>query len=304
MDLIPRKYQVEAATAAVQSNRIINLPTGTGKTLIAALVHERLNSRMTLVVCASVAVIEQHQKFFADRGIRNCLVDTAAGLKARIFDYGGLGDDDENDAKDDMVNAKLWEERRKSITQKIADIELLVFDECHHAIGHHPYVKLQKLFKIYKPEGIRVMGLTASFIHGSFENIAKKRERLENNLDCKLWVPENPESIQALEGADAKKNFYRVEWNEPKNLVLSRKDIEKRSLELMKPALKNLPYGMAAIVSKEVSKSAYLCYYVLGEAGWSFFLRDGLVPYLEAKLRQKAEYVVRDAHLQYEQDRR
>ena len=95
--LIPRPYQQEAATVAVESNRIINLPTGSGKTLIAALVHEKLRSRMTLIVCASVAVIEQHTQFFHSRGIRNVIVDTAAGLKARIFDYGGVGDDGADD---------------------------------------------------------------------------------------------------------------------------------------------------------------------------------------------------------------
>jgi superfamily II DNA or RNA helicase len=44
--LVPRPYQEEAAAAAAESNRIINLPTGSGKTLIASLVHEKLKSML------------------------------------------------------------------------------------------------------------------------------------------------------------------------------------------------------------------------------------------------------------------
>mmetsp|Transcript_17338 Transcript_17338/g.43149 ORF Transcript_17338/g.43149 Transcript_17338/m.43149 type:complete len:495 (+) Transcript_17338:203-1687(+) len=295
--LIPRDYQIEAANAAVAGNRIVNLPTGAGKTLIAALTHEQLKSRMTLVCCASVAVIEQHTQFFHSRGIRNVLVDTAAGLKAKIFDYGGVGDENDFDADD--VNARMLEEKRAAIARKIADVQLIVFDECHHAIGHHPYVKLCELFFQFKEASdFRVLGLTASFIHGQFENISKKRQRLEDNLRAKLWSPEN----FVVKNLD--KHFYKVEYAEPKNLVLSKRDIEARSFEMMRHILRKLPYGMAAIVSREVSKSAFMCYYILGDAGWSFFLRDGLVPYLEAKLRQKAEYVVRDAVQQHELNRR
>ncbi|CAD7929132.1 unnamed protein product [Amoebophrya sp. A25] len=298
--LQPRDYQIEAANAALQENIIVNLPTGAGKTLIAAMVHEQMRSRMTLVVCASVAVIEQHTQFFHSRGIRNILIDTAAGLKARIFDYGGVGDDWDEAGTD--VNSRMLEERRNSIKHKVQEVQLIVFDECHHAIGHHPYVKLAELFFQYKPPGnaentLRVLGLTASFIHGQFENIAKKRQRLEDNLRSRLWVPKK------FQVSKSDKHFYKVEYKEPKNLVISKRDIEARSLELMRGALRQLPYGMANIVTKEVSKSAYLCYYILGEMGWSFFLRDGLVPYLEAKLRQKAEFVVRDAVSQREVDK-
>ncbi|CAD7940527.1 unnamed protein product [Amoebophrya sp. A120] len=296
--LIPRDYQIEAANSAMNENIIVNLPTGSGKTLIAALVHEQMKSRMTLVACASVAVIEQHTQFFQSRGIRNVIIDTAAGLKARIFDYGGVGD--ENDEEEDPdVNARMLEERRENIRRKVAGVQLVVFDECHHAIGHHPYVKFcELLFQYKEQESFRVLGLTASFIHGQFEQISKKRKRLEDNLRARLWTPTN----FLVKNPD--KHFYKVEYSAPKNLVLSKRDIENRSFEMMRPILKSLPYGMASIVSKEVSKSAYLCYYILGDAGWSFFLRDGLVPYLEAKLRQKAEYVVRDAVQQHELNRR
>jgi len=309
--LVPRNYQLEAAAAACKENRIVNLPTGTGKTLIAALVHEWINSRMTLIVCPSVAVIEQHRQFFHSRGIQNIIVDTAAALMGRIFDYGGLGDDDDIDDSD--VNRIIMQEMRQHVLQKVADVQLVVFDECHHAIGHHPYVKLAQLLCKYKGidengntedgSNCRILGLTASFIHGSFENISKKRQRLENNLHAKLWTPQSAESLVSLGDKNPMKCFYKVDYKAPDTRI-SKKDIEKRSLELMTPVLKTLPYGMAKIVSQEVSKSAYLCYYILGEVGWSFFLRDGLVPYLDAKLRQKAEYVARDAAQQSETDLR
>lgn len=297
MDLVPRDYQIEACHAALKGNTIVNLPTGTGKTLIAALTHEQMNSKFTILCCASVAVIEQHQQFFRSRGItNNIIIDTAAGLKARIFDFGGLGDEDEDQMTDQ--EKMVYEQRKQFVNQRIKDIDLLIFDECHHAIGHHPYVKLAKLFQQFKPE-IRILGLTASFVHGTFENVAKKRKRLEENLSCALWTPSSEAALSSLQVKNPDKHFYKVDYKDPKN-VLSKKDIERRSLELIRPGLQLLPYGLSNIIQKEVAKSAYLCYYVLGEAGWSFFLRDGLIPYLEAKLKQKAEYVVRDQLQQQE----
>ena len=42
MDLVPRSYQLEAVKAGLESNRVINLPTGSGKTLVAAILHEKI----------------------------------------------------------------------------------------------------------------------------------------------------------------------------------------------------------------------------------------------------------------------
>lgn len=69
-------------------------------------------------------------------------------------------------------------------------VNLLIFDECHHAVKNHDYVQIMKLFKPHLEAGDevpRVLGLSASLIPSKCKpaDIMAKMEELEKILCCR-----------------------------------------------------------------------------------------------------------------------
>ena len=70
---------------------------------------------------------------------------------------------------------------------KFNQVNLLIFDECHLALGDQEYVQIMKRYKdtMDALNPTRIMGLTASLIpKGKQINIEDQIESLENNLCC------------------------------------------------------------------------------------------------------------------------
>lgn len=88
---------------------------------------------------------------------------------------------------------------------KFPSIALMIFDECHHALGgNHPYRKIMDLY-LSEPKGKwfilrsiihllilevqpRILGLTASLINDKTDpdTLEKKLYKLERILDCDI----------------------------------------------------------------------------------------------------------------------
>ena len=74
-------------------------------------------------------------------------------------------------------------------------INLVIFDECHHATKDHPYCQVMRLFDIFaqSDEVPRVLGLTAALIQGkcrAFE-VEKRITQLEKVLQCRAQTSQD-----------------------------------------------------------------------------------------------------------------
>ena len=74
---------------------------------------------------------------------------------------------------------------------KLSQVNLLIFDECHHAVKNHDYVQIMRLFRPHIEKGSecipRRLGLTASLIPSKCKpgDIEKKIRDLEEILACR-----------------------------------------------------------------------------------------------------------------------
>lgn len=154
-----RLYQQNLAMQVLKKgNTMIIAPTAMGKTIVAALVSaERLkhykNSKI-LILAPSKPLTLQHEKSF-----RTFLNVDVASL---------TGNDKPSDRK------KLWEENRvicatpQTVESDIIsreydfrDVSLIIFDECHHAVGSYSYVYLAQKY-VQQATDQLILGLTAS----------------------------------------------------------------------------------------------------------------------------------------------
>ena len=85
-----------------------------------------------------------------------------------------------------------------------SDFCLIVFDECHHAVGNSPMAQLMRDSVLQAPEcdRPRILGLTASFISGavSAKSVLKKRQELEVLFQANFFSPDvSADLITALD---------------------------------------------------------------------------------------------------------
>ena len=154
-----RLYQQNLAMQVLKKgNTMIIAPTAMGKTVIAALVSaERLknfdNSKI-LILAPSKPLALQHERSFTE--FLNVDVASLTG----------------NDKPSDR--RKLWEENRvicatpQTVESDIisreydfSDVSLIIFDECHHAVGSYSYVYLAQKY-VQQAKNQLILGLTAS----------------------------------------------------------------------------------------------------------------------------------------------
>jgi len=167
-----RAFQRNLAEEALAGNSLLVLPTGLGKTVIAALVIaavlERVGGR-ALVLAPSRPLADQHRATFSrflDAGPVACLTGSEGPQR----------------------RSALWRTRRViTATPQTAvndaargllpeDFSVVVFDEAHRAVGDYAYVGFAAWLRAHCPHAL-ILGLTASPGH-EMEHIEEVRRNL------------------------------------------------------------------------------------------------------------------------------
>ncbi|RLF30592.1 MAG: Hef nuclease [Thermoplasmata archaeon] len=178
-----REYQVNIAKTCLESNTLVVLPTGLGKTVIALIVIASLLSRKCkiLFLAPTKPLVNQHTAF-----LKQFL--TLDEDEIVIF-TGEISPD---------KRTKLWKETKiivstpqviendlKNNRISLEDFCLIIFDEAHRAVGEYSYVFVAKKYKEQRKKDRRILGMTAS--PGSdIDRILEICENLEiNNVEIR-----------------------------------------------------------------------------------------------------------------------
>ncbi|KAF9600916.1 hypothetical protein IFM89_013823 [Coptis chinensis] len=192
---LARKYQLDVLEQAKKKNTIAFLETGAGKTLIAVLliksVYRELLSEnrkvLAIFLVPKVPLVYQQAE----------VIREGTGYKVGHY-CGEMGQDfwdarrwqREFESKQVLVMTAqiLLNILRHSII-KMEAIDLLILDECHHAVKKHPYSLVMSEFyhTTQKEKRPAIFGMTASPVNmkgvSSQEDCAIKIRNLESKLD-------------------------------------------------------------------------------------------------------------------------
>ena len=191
----PRKYQVALFERAKERNIIVNLGTGQGKTLIALLCirHFALpayeSGKKTLFLVPSIALAVQHTttlKANLPYTVATACHSGSSSDRARA-----------NVQKCNILvathGAALDILRHYGDYFNLAEVNLIVVDECHYATGNHGYARILDMFyhKLPKDRRPRILGLTASPLVNvrpdtTTERLQEMLSQLEVKLDSEL----------------------------------------------------------------------------------------------------------------------
>ncbi|ABN57347.1 MULTISPECIES: DEAD/DEAH box helicase [Methanoculleus] len=142
-----RRYQLSIALRALDANTMVVLPTGLGKTAVALIVAaSRLHSHpgRVLVLAPTKPLVEQHLRFFKqfllirdgsepdESDFAMFTGDTPPAERARAWEACRVCFATPQVIKNDCLAGRY----------SLADVVLLVVDECHRAVGNYAYVFL------------------------------------------------------------------------------------------------------------------------------------------------------------------
>ncbi|HTW39644.1 MAG TPA: helicase-related protein [Thermoplasmata archaeon] len=152
-------FQMDFARIGLDEDLLVVLPTGLGKTVIAALLSAevlRRSSGKVLVLAPTRPLVQQHADSFA-KWLTPMRSARFTGTVRRPVREGSWESADLVFATPEIVRNDLVAGR-----YALTDVALVVFDEAHHAVGKYVYVPIAEQYRAERPEGGRVLGLTAS----------------------------------------------------------------------------------------------------------------------------------------------
>ncbi len=152
-------FQIEAARVGLEEDLLVVLPTGLGKTVVAALIVAEVLRRQdskVLILAPTRPLVQQHSDSF-----RQWLVPLRTarftGTVRRPVREGSWADADIIFATPEIVQNDLVAER-----YDLKEVALVVFDEAHHAVGKYVYVPIAERYRAERPVGGHILALTAS----------------------------------------------------------------------------------------------------------------------------------------------
>ena len=218
-----RAYQVNIAAACLERSTLVVLPTGMGKTVIAALViAERLKQKggRVLFLAPTKPLVEQHATY---------LRDVLLAGDAAVF----TGEKPPEDRELEWRTCKIVCSTPQVIENDLRygrialdDVSLVVFDEAHRAVGDYAYVDVAKAY-IERGEGL-ILGITAS--PGSeVDRILEVCLNLGVTLDHVEIRTENDEDvIEYVKGIEVQKVFVDVPEETSRARVLLREALDEQ----------------------------------------------------------------------------
>ena len=218
----PRDYQIKVFENLKGQNSILFMETGKGKTFISIMLINHImskninklsssrvspkdkellvpNGKKVVFLVCEVALVSQQSR----------VIDINCNYKVKEFSGGKKMS---KLSSDPFIFRKEWDSNDIFVSTptiihrllytgyiKLSDIDLLVFDECHHTDSNHPYNLIMTEFYFYNKEFKenyklpQILGLTASPLKKKLDsniNDAAKQAliSLSESLDCKIVI--------------------------------------------------------------------------------------------------------------------
>lgn len=215
---IARRYQLQLCEKAKEENIIVYLETGCGKTLIAVLLIQEFaesikkpGRNVCVFLAPTVPLVEQQ----AD------VIKLHTNFK--VGQYYGEAKHSSKAHQDWIEELEKYEvlvmtpdillHNLHHCFMKMELIELLIFDECHHAQKRHPYAQIMReFFKKGRGKCPRIFGMTASPIIGKGGSnqveYAKGINSLEQLLDAKVYTVEERSELESFVPSPITNTWY------------------------------------------------------------------------------------------------
>lgn len=237
--------QVLAANVLKNGNTMIVAPTALGKTIIAILVAadrlQKLKGSKVLILAPSKPLAIQHEENFKHFLNLPCTSITGAvktDEREKRWDASSIICATPQTIESDLLNERYT----------LDDVSLLVFDECHHAVGSYSYVYLAHRY-VKESNNHLILGLTASPGHDK----SKIKEVCENLFiqDITIKTEDDPDVKPYFNPIQI--DWVRVQLGEELEKI---RDLVNKALKVRLKGLKSLGViNTVSVTKRDVLKA-------------------------------------------------
>ncbi|KAF4966379.1 hypothetical protein FSARC_5949 [Fusarium sarcochroum] len=259
----PREYQIDLFERAKEKNTIVVLPTGSGKTLISALLlrhhlEREVEVRATggtkkvaFFLVEKVALCVQ-QYAVLDCNLGEHPVVKFTGNTTGLMKNKAYWDNQFNENMVVVCTAQILLDCLYSGFITMSQINLLIFDEAHHAKREHPYARIMKHhYFAHQGHRPRILGMTASPVDAKTRDVKATALELERALNSQIATVSDEvliESMARQKQVEERVDYTPLEFPEDTKTQLwdsifaqvSRNEQFKTSLEFTKEASSSL----------------------------------------------------------------
>ncbi|XP_039850430.1 endoribonuclease Dicer homolog 3a-like isoform X2 [Panicum virgatum] len=217
-DFTPRRYQLDLYEVATCQNTIAMLDTGAGKTMIAVMLIKhfgmisKTNNDRKLIIFLAPTVQLVTQQCEVIKSYTDFEVEHYHGAKG--VDQWKAHSWQEQLAKYQVVvmTPQVLLDALRQAFLILDMVSLMIFDECHHATGNHPYARIMKEFYHRSEHKPNVFGMTASPVIrkgvSSDLDCENQLSELESILDSKIHAVVDREEIELCVPSAKEVNIY------------------------------------------------------------------------------------------------
>ncbi|EST06983.1 Double-stranded RNA-binding domain protein [Kalmanozyma brasiliensis GHG001] len=233
---VPRSYQLELAQLAKEGNVLVCLDTGSGKTLISVLllqhVHQQhiphspsapspIRPKVSFFLVNLVPLVHQQSSVIAGNSTLSVgklygeLKDTVRGKGYKLT----------TDSWREPQWSALLESHQVIVSTaqcfldalihgfvKMDDLNLLIFDEVHHALKNHPFFRIMKYYRLApEKERPKIFGMTASPIFTSTGRFDEASRYLQKTMNARIHTV-SKETLQELQEVKQKPDELVIEF--------------------------------------------------------------------------------------------
>ncbi|RLI64241.1 MAG: Hef nuclease, partial [Candidatus Asgardarchaeum californiense] len=156
-----REYQFNIARSSANSNSLVVLPTGLGKTIIALLlIAKELNKKNNKILffAPTKPLVLQHAQFLRelltidDKLITVFTGDIPPAKRKKIWEKTRIIVSTPQVIENDLLSKKI----------NLNEVSFIIFDEAHHGVGEYSYVFISEMYQKQRENNRLVLGMTAS----------------------------------------------------------------------------------------------------------------------------------------------
>ncbi|XP_062101177.1 endoribonuclease Dicer homolog 3 [Humulus lupulus] len=202
----PRRYQLEVYEVAINKNTIAVMETGAGKTLIAVMLIHNIGQTIKSTQVKKIIIFLAPTVHLVNQQFE--VIKSHTGFEVGEY-YGGKGVDEwteqvwQNEINQHdvlvMTPQVLLDALRRAFFS-LESVGLMVIDECHRAIGNHPYTKIMKEFYHKCRRKPKIFGMTASPVVrkgvSSTTDCEGQLSELESILDSQIYTVEDKAEME------------------------------------------------------------------------------------------------------------
>ncbi|MFA6333004.1 MAG: DEAD/DEAH box helicase, partial [Methanoregula sp.] len=271
-----REYQLSVAMKALDGNTMVILPTGLGKTAVALLVAaSRLYNEggRVLMLAPTKPLVEQHLRYFEKYLLARSPEGSDGSDTSPFVMFTGEAPPDErtadwNRATVILATPQVIKNDLIAGRYTLADVSLLIVDECHRAVGNYAYVFLAQRYLATSDKPL-LLAMTASpgGVQEKVQEVCANlgiehvETRTENDPDVRPYVferdldyisidlpPDLKAAIQTINGLieDRLALLASLHFTVPKREKLSMKELNAINAQIQQRIANRDPAGYSA----------------------------------------------------------